>query len=102
MADLRVSRYERRNYPTYWTANNVVNGDMTAPTELLFWTLLRSVVVLPGLAVVGVRGWRLPVGALASSAMVSLFALYRSYITKRAESLGAYRCCPSDFRQLPK
>lgn len=91
MARLEVTRFERKNYPTYRAARRVLNGDMTAPAEFLVWTFLRSIVILPGLALVGVRGWRLPAGALAGSSMVSLFALYRSYATKRAEALGTYR-----------
>lgn len=91
MARLEVTRFERKNYPTYRTAQRVLNGDMTAPAEFLVWTLLRSILIFPGLALVGVRGWRLPAGAVAGSSMVSLFALYRTYATKRAEMHGTLR-----------
>jgi hypothetical protein len=85
MPKLEVTRRERRNYPTYRTAHRVVNGDMTAPAEFFGWTMLRALIILPGMALVGIRGWKLPLGALSASSMVSLFALYRSYATKRSE-----------------
>ncbi len=83
MPSLEVSAHERRAYPTYRTAKRVVGGDMTAPVEFFGWTVLRSLIIMPGLALAGVRGWKLVTGALAGSAMVSTFALYRTYATKQ-------------------
>jgi membrane protein implicated in regulation of membrane protease activity len=85
MPRLEVTRNERRNYPTYRTAHRVVHNDMTAPVEFIGWTLLRATIIAPGMALAGIRGWQLPLGAVAGSSMVSLFALYRSYATKRSE-----------------
>lgn len=85
MPKLEVTRSERRNYPTYKTANRIVNGDMTAPVEFLGWTALRSLIMVPGLAIVGIRGKKLFAAALAGSTFVSLFALYRTYTTKNME-----------------
>ena len=85
MPQLEVTEGERRKYPTYRTARKVVNGDMTAPVEFLGWTMLRSLIMLPGLAVAGVRGRQLVVASLAGSTFVSMFALYRTYTTKNME-----------------
>jgi hypothetical protein len=85
MPQLEVTRHERRNYPTYRTAHRVMHNDMTAPIEFIGWTLLRAAIIAPGLALTGVRGWQLPLGSISASSMVSLFALYRSYATKRSE-----------------
>jgi hypothetical protein len=85
MASIKVSPRERRQYPTYKTAQRVLNGDMTAPVEFFGWTVLRSLILVPGLALGGVRGWNLVTGALAGSTMVSFFALYRTYATKKME-----------------
>lgn len=96
MPQLEVTDAERRLYPTYKTANRIVNGDMTAPVEFFGWTVLRSVILMPGLAVAGVRGWKIVTGALAGSTMVSLFALYRTYATKQTDKFlaagGARQC----------
>lgn len=85
MPQLEVTEQERLAYPTYRTANRVMNGDMTAPVEFFGWTVLRSVILMPGLALAGVRGWRIVGGALAGSTMVSMFALYRTYATKQRD-----------------
>lgn len=61
-----------------------MSGDLTAPVEFFGWTVLRAVILIPGLAIGGVKGWNLVTGALAGSTMVSLFALYRTYATKQA------------------
>ena len=76
MPSLEVTDHERRQYPTYKTARRVVNGDMTAPVEFLGWTALRSIIIMPGLAIAGIRGKQLLLSALAGSTFVSLFALY--------------------------
>ena len=46
---LAVTNYERKIYPTYETAQRVVNGDMTAPAQFVGWTVLRSLILMPGL-----------------------------------------------------
>ena len=91
MASLQVSDHERRAYPTYGTAKRVVGGDMTAPIEFFGWTVLRSLILIPGMAIGGVRGWNLVTGALAGSTMVSLFALYRTHATAQADKRGRRR-----------
>ena len=85
MPSLEVTDRERRQYPTYKTAQRVVNGDMTAPVEFLGWTALRSIIIMPGLAIAGIRGKQLLLSALAGSTFVSLFALYRTYTTKNMD-----------------
>lgn len=80
-----VSPHERVAAPTYTTAMRIVTGDLTAPVEMVGWTVLRSLLIAPGLALAGVRGKQLIFGALAASSMVSLFALWRSYVTKKAQ-----------------
>lgn len=81
----QVSEHERTSAPTYNTAHRIVQGDATAPVELIGWTVLRSLIIAPGLALAGVRGNKLLWGTVAGSTMVSLFALWRSYVTKRAQ-----------------
>lgn len=89
---IAVSEHERISAPTYASANRAVSGDLTAPVELLGWTVLRALIIAPGLAIAGVhrdsagkaRLGTLALGAIAASSMVSLFALWRSYMTKQA------------------
>ncbi|UCC72060.1 MAG: hypothetical protein JSV86_17080 [Gemmatimonadota bacterium] len=86
MPQLEVTDRERKAYPTYDTAARVVEGnDLTSPIEFIAWTTIRSLLILPGMAMVGIRGKKLIFGALLGSAMVSTAALWRSYATKQAE-----------------
>jgi hypothetical protein len=69
-----------------------VTGDLTAPVELIGWTVLRALIIAPGLAIAGVHRGKngdsqlgtLVLGSLAASSLVSLFALWRSYVTQKA------------------
>lgn len=87
-----VSEHERQSAPTYSSSSRVVSGDLTAPVELLGWTVLRAVIIAPGLAIAGVHRdkqgkanlGKLALGAVAASSMVSLFALWRSYVTQHS------------------
>ena len=81
-----VSDHERVSAPTYETAHRIVTGDLTAPIEMVGWTVLRSLLIAPALALAGVRGNRLVWASLAGSSMVSLFALWRSYATAKARA----------------
>ncbi len=83
-SQVAVSSHERASAPTYSTSQRVVTGDLTAPVELLGWTVLRSLLIAPGLALAGVRGNKLIWASAAGSSMVSLFALWRSYSTQKA------------------
>jgi hypothetical protein len=86
-----VSDHERASAPTYASASRAVSGDLTAPVELVGWTVLRALIIAPGLAIAGVhrdsngkaRLGRLALGSIAASSMVSLFALWRSYVTQK-------------------
>ena len=81
-----VTEHERRVTPTYNAAARVVSAnDPRDVLELLGWTLLRSLVIGGGMALGGVRGKPLFFGALAGSAMVSAFSLWRSYSTHRRD-----------------
>lgn len=81
---ITVSDHERVSAPTYETAHRIVSGDLTAPIEMVGWTALRALLISGGLALAGVRGNRLVWASLAGSSMVSLFALWRSYVTQKA------------------
>jgi hypothetical protein len=70
---------EERLYPTYQAARNVLDGEPQAPIEFVGWTLLRSVLIMPGFAIAGARGKNLVIGALLASTTISFFALLRSY-----------------------
>ena len=89
---LAVAEDETDRYPTYAAARRVVNGDLTAPAEFIGWTTLRALLIMPGFALVGVRGKPLIFGALLSSTMISTFALYRTIATKRMYALEGARC----------
>jgi len=95
MAHLTVSDDETDRYPTYKTARRIVNGDLTAPAEFIGWTTLRALLIMPGYALVGLRGKPLIVGALLSSTMISTFALYRTVATKRMYARQAQLGAPS-------
>lgn len=87
-----VNEHERASAPTYDSAHRTVSGDLTAPVELIGWTVLRAMIIAPGLAIAGVhrgpngktRLGTLALGSIAASSMVSLFALWRSYVTKHS------------------
>ena len=81
-----VSPHERSTAPTYRTAQKIVAGDARAPIEMVGWTVLRAALIAPGLALAGVRGNRLVWSAFAGSSMVSIFALWRSYVTQAPKS----------------
>lgn len=81
---ITVSNHERISAPTYATAHRIVSGDVTAPVEMIGWTVLRGLLIGSGLALAGVRGNQLVWGSLAGSTVVSLFALWRSHVTKEA------------------
>jgi len=86
MPRLEVTHSERKAYPTYDTAKRVVDGnDITAPIEFLAWTAIRSLLIMPGMAIAGVRGKKLVLGAFFGSMLVSTSALWRSYATKQSE-----------------
>lgn len=88
-----VNQHERASAPTYSTAHRIISGDLTAPVEMIGWTILRALLIAPGLAIAGVghdpkNGKRdigkLALASLAGSSMVSLFAIWRSYVTNKA------------------
>jgi len=92
MPQLEVTAGERKAYPTYDTAARVVAGnDLTSPIEFIAWTTIRSLLIMPGMAMAGIRGKQLVFGALLGSAMVSTAALWRSYATKQSEIWEANR-----------
>lgn len=83
---------EERFYPTYQSARAVLNGEPQAPVELIGWTLLRSILIMPGFALVGARGKTLVFGSIAASATISLFALLRMYAATPSSLRGvSYR-----------
>jgi hypothetical protein len=83
---LEVTQGERDAYPTYDTAARVVKGnDLTSPVEMIAWTAIRSLLIMPGMMMAGIRGKQLVFGALLGSAMVSTAALWRSYSTSQSE-----------------
>jgi len=70
------------------SACNLLNGaDGAVPSFLGHW-VLRGVLIAPGLALAGVRGRPLWVGALASSTMISAFLLLYTGVTKDVTTRG--------------
>lgn len=74
--------------PSSASACNLLNGaDGAVPSFLGHWAL-RGVLIAPGLALAGVRGRSLWVGALASSTMISAFLLLYTGVTKDVTTRG--------------
>jgi hypothetical protein len=72
------------------------NGEPGAVPKVIGHWMLRSVLIMPGLALAGVRDKRLLTGALLSSTFVSLFliaytAFERNRRGRRKRSLGSAR-----------
>lgn len=65
--------------PTSYAAHAVLGGEPGAIIRFGALTILRSLLVAPGLAIAGIRGKPLLYGSLASSGMISAFAIAYCY-----------------------
>jgi len=74
---------QRRNLgqlPSSESVQAVLNHEPNGWTKVVMSTVLRSVLIAPGVAVAGARGWKLVGGSLLSSATITafLFIFYRA------------------------
>ena len=67
--------------PSSESVNAVLNGEDNGWTKVVMSTALRAILIAPGLAMVGARGWKLAGGSLLSSTTITafLFIFYRAH-----------------------
>lgn len=65
--------------PTSYAAYATLNGDKGSMLKFAGLTILRSLLIAPGMAIAGVRGKQLLWGSLAASGFVSMSALVYCY-----------------------
>ncbi len=75
--------------PTSYAAHAAMTGSPRAIASFAGLTLLRSLLVAPGLALVGVRGKQVVYGSLAASGMISLSALAYVVVLARKQKYEA-------------
>lgn len=68
-----ITTTDHQPLPSSESVNAVLRGEPGGWTKVLVSTTLRALLVAPGMAMVGVRGWKLPAGALLSSATITFF-----------------------------
>jgi hypothetical protein len=68
-----MQRAGHQSLPSSDSVNAVLRREPGGWTKVLVSTALRAVLIAPGMAVVGARGWKLPAGALLSSATITFF-----------------------------
>ena len=81
--------------PSSYAAYAVINGDPGALLRFLGLTLLRGLIIAPGMAVAGVKGKQLLWGSAAASGLISFFALGYSWY-------GQYASNPRPVAPLPQ
>jgi hypothetical protein len=69
--------------PTSYAAYAVVTGERGALLRFAGFTLLRSLIIAPGVALAGVRGRQLVWGSLAASGVISAAALGYAYASRK-------------------
>jgi len=71
--------------PSSYAAYAVLDGEKGAIIRFAGLTILRSLLIAPGVAIMGIRGKQLVLGSLAGSGVISLSALgYVWYSRKQA------------------
>ncbi len=71
--------------PSSYAAYAVLDGERGALLRFLGLTVLRSLLIAPGVAIMGIRGKQLVLGSLAGSGVISVSALgYVWYARKQA------------------
>ncbi len=70
-----VGRVPLGSPPTSYAAYGVVEGHPGALLRMGAFTLLRSMILAPGLALAGIRGRQLIVGSLGGSLLMSTYAV---------------------------
>ncbi len=69
--------------PSSESVNDVLAGRTNGWPKVVGSTLLRALLIMPGVAVAGARGWRLVGGAFLGSATITAF-LFVFYGAQRA------------------
>lgn len=75
--------------PTSYAAYAVLQGEKGALLKFSALTLLRSLIIAPGMAVAGIRGKKLLYGSMAASGVVSAVALGYCYALGQAAAKEA-------------
>lgn len=70
--------------PTSYAAHAVVTGQSGALLRFVGFTLLRSLLIAPGIAIAGIRGKQLLWGSLAASGAISAASLGYAYVSRKA------------------
>jgi hypothetical protein len=73
--------------PTSYAAHAVLQGNRGSVLAFAGLTLLRSLLIAPGLAIAGIRGKKLFYGSLAGSGVISGVALAYVYMLDRKKKL---------------
>lgn len=79
-----VSGVPEGSPPTSYAAYACINGEKGAYLKFGALTVLRSLLIAPGMALAGIRGPKLLYGALAASGAVSVSALVYCYALGQA------------------
>lgn len=69
--------------PSSYAAYAVVDGERGAVLRFTGLTVLRALLIAPGIAVAGVRGKQLVYGSLAGSALISVAAVGYALVSQR-------------------
>ena len=71
--------------PSSYAAYALVDGERGAVLRFAGLTLLRALLIAPGIALAGVRGQRLILGSLAGSGFISMAAVGYAFVSKRQQ-----------------
>jgi hypothetical protein len=77
--------------PTSYAAHEALKGTPQAIASFGGLTLLRSLLIAPGLALMGVRGKQLLYGSLAASGFISISALFYVFALNKKKAQEAAR-----------
>lgn len=72
--------------PSSYAAYALVDGERGAVLRFTGLTLLRALLIAPGVALAGVRGQKLILGSLAGSAVISVAAVGYAFVSKKQQT----------------
>ena len=87
--------------PSSYAAYAVVNGERGALLRFVGLTLLRGLIIAPGMALAGVKGKQLLLGAAAASGLISSSALVYCWYGYRASNPKAVAPLPQPLPTNP-
>lgn len=80
--------------PSSYAAASCARGDAGALPRMFGLTLLRALLIAPGVAMAGVRGKQLVYGSLAGSGLITVSALLYAWAGRRASMPPAAQALP--------